>query len=54
MVDVEICGTLTAVTITGDEIHGGHGGVENHVKDGVEGYDEVDLLELHVINYCVN
>ena len=53
MVDVEVCGTLTSVTITRDEIRGGHGSVKNHVKDGVEGYNEVYLLDLDVINYCV-
>ena len=26
---------------------------ENDVKDGVEGYDEVDLVDLDVMNCCI-
>ena len=46
-------GTLTVVTINVDVIRGGEGGAKNYVEDGVEGDNEVDLLDLDAVIFCV-
>ena len=48
-------GALTAAMISSDVIRGGDGdgGAKNNAEDGVEGDDEIDLLDLDVVNYCV-
>ena len=46
-------GAPPAAMIDGGEIRGGKGGANNDMKDGVKGNDDVDLLNLDVMNWCV-